>query len=315
MSLGVWFAQLPQWLSLRLYPLLRYTNLMRAIEMHHLAPWVRNVHGWRILDVGCGNGFYSLDFARRDASLIGCDLSRADLIASHQTAEGLGLDGRAAYMVADGSVLPLARGVFDLVFCNCVLEHVVDDRQALVEMYRALRPGGLLYLTVDSAEHGLVLRFMERLPAAVKALLLAPQVAAAPTVSSGLNARLDDRYHVLRRYHCDALTKALRALGLTVLASRPYLTGIGAAQYEAFHALRVDPQGGFGRLLYMLTSLLLYPLAVWSDNRRGAQGYGLAIVARKEEKDGLKDQTKPLPDCDRGIGPDRFHAPAGEDGG
>jgi hypothetical protein len=35
-------------------------------------------------------------------------------------------------------------------------------------------------------------------------------------------------------------------------------------------------------MLYMLTSLLLYPLAAWSDNRQGVQGHGLAIIARKE---------------------------------
>lgn len=71
-------------------------------------------------------------------------------------------------------------------------------------------------------------------------------------------------------------------MGMKVIASRRYLSGVGAAQYEAFHALRgLDPNGKAGRLLYVLSSLLLYPLAVWSDDRQAAQGYGLAIVARK----------------------------------
>ena len=37
-------------------------------------------------------------------------------------------------------------GVFDLVLSNEVIEHVVDDRQALAESARVMRPGGRLAL-------------------------------------------------------------------------------------------------------------------------------------------------------------------------
>lgn len=56
------------------------------------------------------------------ACLIGCDLSLPALETSHQTVQDLGLDGHAVYLVADGSILPLARDTFDLIFCNCVLD-------------------------------------------------------------------------------------------------------------------------------------------------------------------------------------------------
>lgn len=282
MSLGARFARLPRPISWRLLPALRYLNLMRALELRLLAPHVREVAGWSILDVGCGHGLYSMDLARRRATLLGCDLQRSALSDARHTAQGLGLGTETLFLVADGAALPLPDQAFDLVVCNCVLEHVVDDKGCLSAMVRALYPGGLLYLTVDNAEHGLALGFLERLPVAAKARLLRPQVAAAATLSSGLDARLDDLYCVLRRYHRDELVNELSALGMTVISSRPYLTGVGAAQYEAFHILRgLDLDGKVGRLLYMLSSLLLYPLAAWSDNRLAAQGYGLAIIARK----------------------------------
>jgi len=282
MSLGVWFARLPQGLARGLYPLLRYTNLMRAIEMRHLAPWVRDVRCWRVLDVGCGYGFYSLDFARRGAELVGCDLSLPALRASLLTGQGLGLDGRAAYLQANGSTLPFDDEAFDLIFCNCVLEHVRDDRQALVEMRRTLRPDGLLYLTVDSADKRLVMGFLERLPAWLKRLLLRPEVADAPTVMQGLDNYLAGIYDVRRRYHGEPLQRTLQELGFDVLDNRAYISLLSAVHYEAFRLARgVDPRRGFSRLAHMLTSFLCYPLAVLTDALQQKEGYGLMFMLRK----------------------------------
>lgn len=283
MSTSLWFIRLPRQIARRLYPVVRYTSLMRALEQRLMMPWVRDVEGWRVLDVGCGHGFYSLDPARRGAALVGCDLDRASLVSAHQLAQGLGLEGQTLFLAADGSDLPVPESAFDLVVCNCVLEHIADDGAALAAMARSLRPGGILYLTVDNAEHGLVLGFLDRLPAGVKARLLWPEIAAASSVSSGLDARLDDLYAVLRRYHHADLARTLAELGLTVLDSRTYLSGMGGAQYECFHALRsLDPSRRFGRMLYMLSSLFLYPVAALMDDRKDARGHGLAVVARKE---------------------------------
>ena len=282
MSLGTRFAQLPSPISRRLLPALRYLNLMRAMELRYLAPWVRSIRGWHVFDVGCGHGFYSLDLALRGASLLGCDLSTDALQASHQTAQALGLDGRAAYLVADGSSLPVPGDTFDLVFCNCVLEHVSDDRQALVEMHRSLRPGGLLYLTVDNADHDLVLGFLERLPQGVKDRLLRKEVAGAPSVGQGLDDYLADIYHVRRRYRREELERVLKEVGFDVFDRRAYMTRLGAVQYEAFHLARgLDPERGLGRWLHMITSLVLYPFVVLVDGFQRQRGYGLMFVARK----------------------------------
>ncbi len=287
MSLGVRFAGLPRPLARRLLPGLRYLNLMRALEWRLLAPWIRRVAGWRALDVGCGHGIYSLDLARRGAALVGCDLQRSDLANARRTALGLGLDGRTLYLAADGAALPVPAGHFDLVVCNCVLEHIADDGAALAAMAAALRPGGVLYLSVDNADHGLALGLLERLPRRARGWLLRAEVAGAPTVAAGLDQRLDRLYAVRRRYRREGLTATLAGLGLEVLDSRPYLSGVGGAQYEAFHALRgLDPNRGAGRLLYMLSSLLLYPLAAWADRRRDVRGHGLALVARKQAGNG-----------------------------
>jgi SAM-dependent methyltransferase len=239
------------------------------------------VQGWQVLDVGCGHGFYSVGLALRGAHLLGCDLSASALGAANQMAYGLVLS-RAAYLLADASALPLAPDSFDLAVCNCVLEHVTDDRQALAGMCRALRPGGLLYLAVDSAEHDLALVFLEHLAPKAKTLLLRPQVASAATVAQGFDDYLAEEFAVQRRYRRDGLEAVLAGLGLEVLESRFYLALLGAAHYEFFHMFRgVEPQRGLGRFLYMLSSLVLYPFALLADRSGRQRGYGLIFVARK----------------------------------
>jgi SAM-dependent methyltransferase len=42
----------------------------------------------------------------------------------------------------DVTDIPFEDGSFDVIICNHVLEHVQDDRKALAELYRTLRPGG-----------------------------------------------------------------------------------------------------------------------------------------------------------------------------
>jgi len=43
---------------------------------------------------------------------------------------------------ADILDLPFEDNSFDIIFCNHVLEHIVDDKKAMQELYRVLKPGG-----------------------------------------------------------------------------------------------------------------------------------------------------------------------------
>lgn len=52
------------------------------------------------------------------------------------------LDPDAAAVTADITALPFDDAMFDLVLCSHVLEHVPDDRTALAEIRRVLKPGG-----------------------------------------------------------------------------------------------------------------------------------------------------------------------------
>jgi SAM-dependent methyltransferase len=92
--------------------------------------------GVRLLDLGCGEGRHTREALRRGARVVALD---RDAIT--------GTDG-AAGVRADGLRLPFPDGSFDRVIAAEVLEHVPDDRGAMAELVRVLRPGGLAAVTV-----------------------------------------------------------------------------------------------------------------------------------------------------------------------
>lgn len=52
------------------------------------------------------------------------------------------LESPLAKVKMDIQRIPFPDGEFDVIFCNHILEHVDDDRRAMREMYRVMRPGG-----------------------------------------------------------------------------------------------------------------------------------------------------------------------------
>ena len=58
-----------------------------------------------------------------------------------------------ADVVADIRNLPFEDQSFDLILCNHVLEHISDDRKAMIELYRVLKKGGTLIAQVPIDEN------------------------------------------------------------------------------------------------------------------------------------------------------------------
>jgi SAM-dependent methyltransferase len=100
--------------------------------------------GDRVLDVGCGPGFYVaelLETVGREGSLVGLDVSRDMLAAAAQRTEG---QPNVEFYEAGATVLPAPDESFDRALSVQVLEYVEDIPAALAEMHRVLRPGGRL---------------------------------------------------------------------------------------------------------------------------------------------------------------------------
>jgi 2-polyprenyl-3-methyl-5-hydroxy-6-metoxy-1,4-benzoquinol methylase len=107
-----------------------------------------------LLDMGAGGGRHAFEGARRGARVVPFDVSAADLKDAAATLLAMidtGDAGQATFPgVANGDAidLPFRVGAFDRIIASEVLEHVLDDRAAMGELARVLRPGGTVAVTV-----------------------------------------------------------------------------------------------------------------------------------------------------------------------
>ena len=112
--------------------------------------------GARVLDLGCGGGRHAFAAWRHGATVVALDRSEAELkevrgVVGGMLAAGELADGAPGGAVnADALALPVGDGSFDAVIASEVLEHVWDDRGAIGELVRVLRPGGRLAVTVPT---------------------------------------------------------------------------------------------------------------------------------------------------------------------
>src|SRR5690349_7753797 len=105
--------------------------------------------GKRVLEVGCGIGTDSINFARAGAELTAVDLSGESLKVARQRAEVMGVADRIEFVQANAEELTSAvSGAYDLIYSFGVIHHTPHPDRALAEMRSLAAPGGTLKLMV-----------------------------------------------------------------------------------------------------------------------------------------------------------------------
>jgi hypothetical protein len=105
--------------------------------------WVCSQASGEVLEVAIGTG-RNLPYYPQGIHLTGIEFSPAMLALARQRADELGLN--VDLRVGDAQALDLPDARFDTVVCTLSLCAIPDDRQAVAEMWRVLRPGGRLLL-------------------------------------------------------------------------------------------------------------------------------------------------------------------------
>jgi len=107
-----------------------------------------------VLDVGCGGGRHAFESYRRGADVVALDRDEDELETVAATFAAMVESGEAPpaataqTVCGDALALPFPDESFDRVIVAEVLEHISDDRAAIVEIVRVLSPGGRVAVTV-----------------------------------------------------------------------------------------------------------------------------------------------------------------------
>ena len=128
-------------------------DLQVAIEVPLLVRSLRLPTAARVVEIGCGSGAALVALGRllRPSFLAGVDLDLGllRLAAARVDAAGLGAD----LLHADVRALPFADGAFDLVIDFGTCYHIAGVTNALLEIARVLRPGGLFVHETPVGQH------------------------------------------------------------------------------------------------------------------------------------------------------------------
>jgi SAM-dependent methyltransferase len=93
-----------------------------------------DLEGRKILDVGCGIGMYVENFRRFSTDVYGVDVDPEKIAQASRTLPNIS--------EAPAEALPFEDDAFDVIMLHEVIEHVDDDRRAIEEAVRCLKPGG-----------------------------------------------------------------------------------------------------------------------------------------------------------------------------
>lgn len=100
--------------------------------------WGELAGAW-VLEAGCGLGMYSSQIRRRYSLYVEAFDLEPERVKSAQ-------QDTPHALVAAAEALPYRSNLFDTILSNEVIEHVADDRAAVTEMVRTLKPGGRIIL-------------------------------------------------------------------------------------------------------------------------------------------------------------------------
>lgn len=123
----------------------------------HIRPWMnpfkfswimdridreaKALRGKRLLEIGCGLGYDSLEFIRRGVRVTAIDLTPTAVELARRHFEVVGVEADAVE-VGNALDLPFEDGTFDAVWSNGVLHTTGDTRLAVQEALRVVAPGG-----------------------------------------------------------------------------------------------------------------------------------------------------------------------------
>ncbi len=119
-------------------------SLAERVEEAAIFQFAGDMRGKRLLDLGCGDGTYSIAAFQRGAQVTGVDILEAMLNSAQRRATVCGAS--VEWRQASAESLPYESETFDIVLAVTILCFLREPLQVMREVRRVLRPGGLFVI-------------------------------------------------------------------------------------------------------------------------------------------------------------------------
>ncbi len=119
----------------------RLRSIFTAIEF-----MARKKGALDILDVGCGEGPVALELAKLGHNVLGIDINPDRIQLASQSNK----NSNASFMLLEAEKIDQLQRKFDVIICSEVLEHVDNPETVINQLAKAIRRGGVLFLTVPN---------------------------------------------------------------------------------------------------------------------------------------------------------------------
>jgi SAM-dependent methyltransferase len=139
---GFGYRKRHNWRDMVLAPL-GWGNLIRRLQAPVIIKWLDLSGEDRVLDVGCGEGNFTLEIARLAKEAVGLDIAGNAAHASLQKEYR-----NLSFLTYDGGVFPFPDASFDKLLLSSVLQMTPEPGKLLAECRRVLKKGGVLVLSV-----------------------------------------------------------------------------------------------------------------------------------------------------------------------
>lgn len=160
-----------------------YRELIKILKP--LLPKVKNV-----LDIGSGVGTIDFYLADKGKNVTGIEISKQAVELAKKNSQLFKLEKKITFINA-AFPSKISQSKFDLVIFSEVIEHLENDEKVLKDIWKVLKPGGLLVITTPSLN--------------------------APLYRLGLLKNFDKKVGHLRRYTTHGLIKVISESGFDVI--------------------------------------------------------------------------------------------------
>lgn len=124
------------------------SSKMSKVHIQQLKRIIPDLADRHILDIGSGKGQFLIAAAQLGMNAEGVELCEDYIDQTYKAAEQHGVTVRVTQ--GEGERLPFSDETFDFLNLSEVIEHVEDPDMLLQEMYRVLKSGGKVYISVPN---------------------------------------------------------------------------------------------------------------------------------------------------------------------